>query len=157
MSLQVRKLIDSDIGACIKLFYDTIHAINTRDYSLEQVNTWAPDNIDINNQRWQLLLENISFVAELNKELVGFIDMTCSGYLDRLYVHKDYQGKGIATVLLHQVEKSAREKEISEISTEASITAKPFFESRGFDCCVEQKKSINGIQFINYLMKKKIA
>lgn len=157
MSLRVRKLIDTDIEACIELFHDTVRAINSRDYSLEQVKIWAPDNIDVNNQRWRLLLDNTSFVAELNNELVGFIDMACSGYLDRLYVHKDYQGKGIATVLLHQVEKSAREKEISEISTEASITAKPFFESRGFDCCVEKKKSINGIQFINYLMKKKIA
>lgn len=156
MSILIRKLKSDDIGKCIQLFHDTVHAVNSRDYSLEQVNAWAPDNIDANGASWQSLVNNISVVAELNNVLVGFIDMTPSGYLDRLYVHKDYQGKGIATALLSELIRQATSQEITDISTEASITAKPFFESNGFVTCEEQRKSFNGVQFINYLMKKKI-
>lgn len=156
MSLKVRRLVESDIEICIELFHDTVHAVNSRDYSLEQVTIWAPDYIDANGQRWRSLLTNISLVAELNNQLVGFIDITESGYLDRLYVHKDFQRNGIATSLFCQVEQKAKEKGISEISTEASITAKSFFEAIGFKVCEEQKKLFNDIQFINYLMKKKI-
>lgn len=31
-------------------------------------------------------------VAKFNDKVVSFSDLTHNGYLDRLYVHKDYQG-----------------------------------------------------------------
>jgi len=157
MTISVRALKEEDVKKCIELFHDTVHTINSKDYTLEQVDVWAPNYIDHNSTRWQSLLTNFSFVAEMNNKLVGFIDMTNSGYLDRLFVHKDFQGKGIATALLHQLEKRAKVKGISEISTEASITAKHFFEAKGFKVCEEQRKLFNGVTFINYLMKKKIC
>lgn len=81
-----------------KLFYDTVHEVNIRDYTAEQVNAWADGNIDL--AAWdKSFTEHYTVVAEENGVIVGFGDITEGGYLDRLYVHKDYQRKGIATAI----------------------------------------------------------
>lgn len=156
MSIKIRDLKREDIKSCINLFQKTVHSVNADDYSPEQLEVWAPKAIDPESDQWQSLLQNFSRVAELDNEIVGFIDMTKSGYLDRLYVHKDHQGKGIASRLLNKIEQLAKQQSISEITTEASITAKRFFESRGYQVVNEQQKEFKGMKFTNFLMKKKI-
>ena len=47
-----------------------------------------------------------------------------SGYLDRLYVRKDYQRQGIASAICDELERFADRK---TVTTHAFITAKPFF------------------------------
>ena len=61
-------------------------------------------------------------------KIVGFEDMNGNGYLDRLYVHKDYQGQGVASAICDELERFAAGK---TITTHASITAKPFFHHSG--------------------------
>ncbi|MEH7644376.1 GNAT family N-acetyltransferase, partial [Bacillus toyonensis] len=53
-----------------------------------------------------------------------------------------------------KLEKEAVNLGHGDIYTEASITAKSFFERKGFICIKEQKKQHNGQNFINYVMKK---
>lgn len=72
------------------------------------------------------------------------------GYLDRLYVHKDHQGIGIATALCEKLEASV---ESATVTTHASITARPFFEDRGYVV----KKEQQGILLTNYVMEKQIS
>ena len=52
-----------------------------------------------------------------------------SGYLDRLYVRKDYQRQGIASAICDELERFADRK---TVTTHAFITAKPFFLHRGY-------------------------
>lgn len=52
----------------------------------------------------------------------GYIDKT--GYLDRLYVHLDYQRKEIATAICNRLESAVSENIVAHVS----ITARPFFE-----------------------------
>lgn len=76
-----------------------------------------------------------------------------SGYLDRLYVHKDYQRQGIATAICDALEgASSAEKFV----THASITAKPFFEQRGYMALKEQQVERRGVLLTNYVMEKKL-
>ena len=44
--LQLRADITSDCEKLIKLFYQTVHIVNAKDYTKEQLNVWAPDNIN---------------------------------------------------------------------------------------------------------------
>lgn len=44
-----------------------------------------------------------TIIAVKNGEIVGFGDMDETGYLDRLYVHKDYQGQGIASAICDEL------------------------------------------------------
>ena len=83
--------------------------------------------------------------------LVGFGDMDQHGYLERLFVHKDYQRKGIATAICDRLEGIIGE---GKIITHASITAKPFFEKRGYRVVKQQQVQRQGISLINYIMVK---
>lgn len=76
------------------------------------------------------------------------------GYLDRLYVHKDYQGIGIATALCEELEASV---ESATVTTHASITARPFFEDRGYVVKKEQQVERQGILLTNYVMETQIS
>ncbi|ENJ6138740.1 GNAT family N-acetyltransferase [Bacillus cereus group sp. MYBK104-1] len=104
----------------------------------------------------QLFYETVHTInaKDYNGVIVGFGDYNEDHYVDRLFTHKDYQGKRIASYILQKLEQEAVNLEHREIYTEASITAKPFFESKGFICIKEQKKQHNGQVFTNYVMKK---
>ncbi len=72
-----------------ELFYNKVHSINAKDYAEEQLNVWATGRVDL--QEWNLsFLKHKTIVAIKNDEIVGFGDIDDSGYLDRLFVHKDY-------------------------------------------------------------------
>jgi len=98
----------------------------------------------------------MTYVAIRDGELVGFSDMDAGGYLDRLYVHKDVQKQGVATALLSKLEQEARKLGLSEIRTDASITAVPFFERHGF--CILQAQTVQrrGVDLVNYKMSKRL-
>lgn len=154
----IRKYEETDCLQLMELFIDTVHSINVKGYSEEEIEAWAPTNyIKLNYSRWKdSLKENYTFVATLNNKIVGFIDLSSTGYLDRLFVHKDYQNQGIASALLNQVLTLAKTLNLATITTEASIIARPFFEKYGFKILKKQKVERNSIYLINYLMVKKI-
>lgn len=88
--------------------------------------------------------------------MIGFGDMTETGFIDRLYVHKDYQRKGVASLLLKRLEEEARKLGIAELTMEASLLLKPLAERQGFEVVQEHKKVLRGVEFITYFMSKKL-
>lgn len=145
----VRKYRSEDCEELLRLFYGTVHAVNARDYTKEQLDAWATGKEDA--ARWDASLRaHYALVAEESGKIVGFGDIDKTGYLDRLYVHKDFQGRGIASALCDRLEKRAEGK----IVTHASVTAKPFFERRGYRAVREQRVERNGVFLTNYVMEK---
>lgn len=146
----IRNYKPEDCKYLAGLFYDTVHSVNAKDYTKEQLNAWATGNVDFD--KWnESLLEHTSVVAVENDIIVGFGDMDQTGYLDRLYVHRDYQNRGIATAICDRLETAIlAEKYV----THASITAKPFFERRGYRIIKEQQVEREGIRLTNYIMVK---
>lgn len=127
----IRHFKPSDTPELIQLFRDAVHTINIQHYAPEQVAVWAPEDID--QDKWlKSLAQNITFVAELDGIIIGFADMTHEGYLDRLYVHKNYQGRFIAFRLFKHIEQAARELGLTKITTDCSITARIPAERMGF-------------------------
>ncbi|WP_195237046.1 GNAT family N-acetyltransferase [Romboutsia sp. 1001285H_161024_C4] len=150
--MEIREYKSSDCDKIADLFYNTVHFINAKDYTQEQLNVWATGNVDI--YKWdKSFLNNYTLVAEENNMIIGFGDINNEGYLDRLYVHKDYQNMGIATALCDILEKHYP---VEHIITHSSITAKPFFEKRGYKVIKKQFVERNGIRLTNYIMKKYI-
>lgn len=152
----VRPYQSSDRLQVGTLFYDTVHTINLRDYTEEQLDVWAPA-ISKEGQFTRPLEKSYSYIAAIDGQIVGFADITSEGCLDRLYVHKNFQRQKIASKLVEALEAKARELSLSEITTESSITAKPFFIANGYTVKEENKKILRGATFINYKMFKKIA
>ena len=130
----IREYQSSDCEELTKLFYNTVHTVNAKDYTEEQLDAWATGQVDLN--KWdQSLREHYSIVAVENEMLVSFGDIDESGYLDHLFVHADYQGKGIGTMICNRLEQAVS----GNIITHASITARPFFEKRGYRVVKEQQ------------------
>jgi putative acetyltransferase len=151
--MRVRTYEIGDTQQIVKLFYDTVHEVNIRDYTQAQVDAWAPADIDIAS--WtKSLSSKFTFVAEENDRIAGFGELEANGHIDRFYCHKDFQGKGIGTQILEQIELQAQELRIKKLFTEASITAKLFFESKGFIVVKQQEVERRGQKFINFAMEK---
>lgn len=145
----IRDYQEKDCKELVDLFYQTVHTINTQDYTEEQVSAWATKNIDL--LKWNSSLqEHYTLVAIEGDIITGFGDIDRNGYLDRLYVHKDYQRKGIASALCDVLEDAVR----GEIVTHASITARPFFEKRSYVVVKEQQVERRGVMLTNYVMIK---
>lgn len=146
----VREYRTEDCQALAKLFYDTVHTVNAKDYSKEQLDVWASGRVDL--EAWdRSLREHFSFVAAEGETVVGFGDIDKTGYLDRLFVHRDYQKRGVATALCDRLEQAVQ----GTVVTHASITARPFFEKRGYRVVKEQQVERQGIVLTNFVMEKK--
>ena len=148
--MQIRRYTPADCPAMAALFYDTVHRVNCRDYTPEQLDVWATGQVDLESWNRSFLAHH-TLVAMKDGVLAGFGDMDSTGYLDRLYVHADYQGQGIATALCDALEKAVP----GPITTHASITAKPFFQGRGYRVVKAQQVQRQGILLTNYVMEKK--
>lgn len=149
--MELRGYRESDCLELTALFYDTVHRVNVKDYTEEQLDAWASGQVDL--KTWnRSLQEHFSVVAVEREILVGFGDIDRSGYLDRLYVHADHQGEGIGTKICDRLEQAVQ----GNIETHASITARPFFENRGYQVVKEQQVEKRGVFMTNYVMIKEI-
>lgn len=150
--MEIREYLPSDCNEMAELFHRTVHSVNIRDYTKEQIDAWASGDLglDVWNRSF---LEHDTLVAIAGSMIVGFGDMDKSGYLDRLFVHKDHQRKGIAEALCNQLESRNSSR---CFTTHASITAKPFFEKRGYQVIKEQSVERRGVFLKNYVMEKNI-
>lgn len=147
----IRQYKNEDCDTVAKLFYKTVHSVNAKDYTAEQLSAWA-NNADSLKIRRDYLLKQYTLIAEINGEIVGFGSIDKLGYLDLLFVHKDYQNQGVATALCNELEKG-----YSDIKTYASITAKSFFESRGYVVVNELESERFGVKLKNFQMQKENA
>lgn len=147
----IRQYKKEDCDLVSKLFYETVHSVNAKDYSSEQLSAWAKNADSLKFRRNDLLKQN-TLIAEINGVITGFGSIDNFGVLDLLFVHKDYQNLGVATALCDELE-----KDFSIIKTYSSITAKSFFESRGYTVVKSQEVERLGIKLKNYEMQKKNA
>ena len=149
--VQLRPYREGDCPALAALFTDTVHTVNAADYTPAQLDAWAPAaGPDL--QDWdQRFKDHITLVAEVEGRLAGFADLDpAAGYLDRLYVHKDLQGRGVATALCNALEEAAA----GPVVTHASVTARPFFARRGYRVLRAQQVERRGVTLANYVMEK---
>ena len=159
--MEIRPYKTEDIQEIAELFYQTVHTVNAADYTNEQLDAWTDGNIDLAawDRSFQAHMTLVAVVTPseaedkkvVQEQIAGFADMDSTGYLDRLYVHKDFQRGGIASALCDRLEEAV---DAEQFTTHASITAKPFFEKRGYRVIREQQVERKGILLTNYVMEK---
>ena len=148
MSLTVRPYRPSDCPILAELFYQTVHGVCGRDYTTQQLDAWDDGQVDL--VAWDASFQaHTTLVAEWDGMVAGFADLAGDGYLDRLYVHRDYQRRGIAAALCDGLP-GAR-------LTHASLTARPFFERRGWRVEREQQVERHGVKLTNFVMAREPA
>jgi len=137
------------------LFIGSVRKVASRDYDPDQIMAWAPDVLD--RDRWLARQgSRPTWVATISGEIAGFSDLEPDGHIDMMYVHADHQGRGVAKSLLLHIERVARVQGLGRLYTEASITARPFFERHGFGVISAQEVERRGQRLINYRMERRL-
>lgn len=150
----IRDYEAEDASEIVRLFYETVRSVNRAHYSEEQVAAWAPEIPD--PRRWHVRMSaRLTLVAQEEGEVIGFAELE-DGHLGMLYVRKDAVGRGVGERLYEAVEREALGRGLGRITTEASITARPFFERRGFRLVLEQTVRRRGVEMTNFVMEKDV-
>lgn len=154
--MHIRKYQPGEERALWRLFFDTIHNVNTRDYTAEQVQAWAPEKID--EHLWRVRIETMEpYVCVAGDEVVGYAGLLPSGYIDHFYVHHQWQGQGVGKLLYAAIETDAREQNLDELTADVSITARPFFTARGFTVVAQQEVTRGATVLTNFKMVKRLS
>ncbi len=153
MDVKIRQATLDDIPSITSLFRDTVVHINSKDYSDKQITVWSSAANDI--ETWTKQIETAYFiVAEFREEIVGFAYLTKGYYFEGLYVHKDFQHKGVGTNLMRIVESQVISEGFEIIKADVSKTALEFYDNQYYDVEKKQLKHFKGINFENYLVSK---
>lgn len=148
----LRHYTGADGQALAALFRETIYAACRDDYTGEQLTAWAAgaDDLALWDRSFQA---HIAMVAEDDSGIVGFGDITAAGYLDRLFVRRDRQGRGIGTALCDTLERSV----VADcIRADVSVMARPFFQGRGYVVARAQTAVRRGVALVNFRMEKRM-
>jgi putative acetyltransferase len=151
--MEIRLFHPQDAEQIARLFHETVREVNIKDYSSAQVSAWAPDDIFFRN--WAAVCSSrLTYVADDAGTIAGFGELELNGHIDCFYCHKNYQRQGVGSQICRAIEAKAIELGLKRLFTEASITAKPFFQRMGFAVLAAQQVSCRGEQFTNYAMEK---
>ncbi|HHH54015.1 MAG TPA: GNAT family N-acetyltransferase [Bacteroidetes bacterium] len=154
-SFVIRKGKLNDLPEMKNLFVNTITEICKSDYNKQQISIWTSSSE--NDKRWnEMITDQVVLIAEYENKIVGFISLENGNYIDFLYVHKDYQRKGIAKKLYSAIEKEALRQKQTKLSSDVSKTARPFFEKVGYEIVDKQIVIKKNVELTNYKMKKNV-
>ena len=151
--IDIRRATLVDLKEITSLFVETIKAVNKTDYTKEQIVEWIKSANDL--QRWEGIVRDQYFVvAELEHQIIGISSLDGDDYIDFMYVHKDFQKRGIAQCMYDHLEGVARDLGAQHLFSDVSITARPFFEKQNFVIIKQNQHERNGHILINYRMEK---
>lgn len=150
---EITSLNIEDCMRAAQLFYETVHSINVRDYTPEQIDAWAPNSTQHQTSIAEKLTSQTTIGVKECGILIGFGSLENST-IDMLYVHKDRQNQRIAQCILAELEQIAKDQGATSLATYASITALPFFKKAGYKVERENIVCRNGIKLTNFYMTK---
>jgi GNAT superfamily N-acetyltransferase len=128
MPIDVRRAAAGDSGAVYEVVLRAVRETNARDYPASVIDRLAaslPEKVA------SKLEEQRAYVAIVDGRIVG------TGSLDgqtvsSVFVHPDYQGRGVGAKLMDAIETAANAQSGSALTLQSSITAQAFYAKRGF-------------------------
>ncbi|MCP5418917.1 MAG: GNAT family N-acetyltransferase [Gammaproteobacteria bacterium] len=151
----IRRVEKKDIPAIARLFFDTVHTVNGRDYTPRQIQAWAP-KVQATSYWARRFRHRHTWVAQDRGVIVGFAQLETTGHIDCFYVHAQWQGRGVGASLLQRIVAESRRRGIARLYAEVSLTARRFFRKQGFLPLRRQTKGHRGRYFTQFPMHKRL-
>ncbi|GAB3074028.1 GNAT family N-acetyltransferase [Bordetella muralis] len=153
--MKIRRFRQGDEAALFRVYFTAIHDVAAGDYSSEQVEAWAPPDLDMD--LWANRIQGIQpFVVEIDGEIVGYADVQQDGYIDHFFVSGAHQRQGIGARLMARIHEEAESLGLTELTANVSKTAEPFFSLYGFRVIARRFPVIRGVTLQNALMRKEL-
>lgn len=156
MKAALRPFLPADAPVLAEIFRASIEELTGEDYSTAQQEAWAAaadDEADFAGR----LEGALTVVATIDGGPVGFASLKGGDEVDMLYVHPEAAGQGVATMLYDALEKLAQARGATRLAVNASDTALPFFERRGFQAQRRNTVVRAGEWLANTTMEKRLA
>lgn len=151
--MTIRNFEKGDEAALWQIFFSAIHETAGADYTPEQINAWAPEDVDL--AKWANRIRNISpLVAEQNGKIIGYADVQSNGYIDHFFVSPAFTRQGVGSLLMRKIHDTAIDHGTESLFADVSVTARPFFEKWEFGVEASQDVCIRGVTLNNFRMRK---
>lgn len=86
----------------------------------------------------------------VDSQIAGFLELDTDGHIDCAYVNPDFSRRGVMTRLVEYAKSVCFAMKLPRIYVEASICAKPLFQSQGFDVLSENIVMTEDVSLINF-------
>jgi putative acetyltransferase len=154
--LAMRPMLPTDVPFLAEIFRASIEELSADDYSEAQREAWA-SAADDEEEFGARLAGELTLVATIGGDAIGFAALADNTRLDMLYVHPVAAGQGAATMLCDALERLAVARGANELTVEASDTASGFFERRSYVPKTRNTVSLAGEWIANTTMVKPLA
>lgn len=153
LTATLRPMLPSDADAVAEIFREAILVGTAADYTEEQRIAWAGPKLD--PERWRDRIGiSVGLIAERGGKPVGCMTLMEGNHLDMAFVRPEATGTGVGGLLLSSLTMIARAGGARAITSDVSITARPFFERYGFKVVKDQVRIRRGVELPNFAMRK---
>ncbi len=153
---KLRPMLPADVPVLAAIFQASIEELTEDDYDGVQRNAWSAA-ADDEAAFGAKLQENLTLVATLQGAAVAFGSLEDNTKIDMLYVYPRVARQGIATLLCEALEKLAAARGATFLTVDASDTARPLFEMRGYEAQRRQTVALGDCWLGNTRMQKSLT
>jgi putative acetyltransferase len=155
MKPSLRPFLPADLPRLAAIFRASVEELTAEDYNESQQAAWAA--LADGDEFGERLAGDLTLVALLHGEVVGFASLHGQDHIRMLYVDPRVAGQGVATSLCDALEKLAAARGAAKLSADASDTARAFFEKRGYQPLHRETVDCFGEWLGNTAMEKRLA
>ena len=149
-------MLPADVPVLAAIFQASIEQLTEEDYDDAQRDAWSA-TADDEAAFGARLTNALTIVATIEGAPVGFVSLEGTSLIDMLYVYPPAARQGVGTLLCDAIEKLAAGRGGVQLAVDASDTARPFFEARGFEARHRETVELAGSWLGRTRMEKKLA
>jgi N-acetylglutamate synthase-like GNAT family acetyltransferase len=134
MDCTTRPACEEDADEISAVILRTLRETNSKDYSIEIIerveHSFSPSAV------LRLIGKRTVFVAAIGGRVVGTASLDGS-VVRTVFVAPDVQARGIGKLLMAEIERTARDRDISKLTVPSSLSAETFYKRLGFNAVRE--------------------
>ena len=152
----LRPYVAADLMPLRELFAQSVEELTQDDYDEEQRLAWI-SAVEDTQAFGKRLAAMLTLVVQVEGEYAGFAALKDNSHIDMLFVHPYFVGQGVGTTLADALERIATARGSKVITVDASETAEPFFEERGYTAFRRNSVPLDDQWLANTTMRKQLA
>ena len=151
----LRPYLAAEAPVLAAIFYASIEELAADDYTEAQQAAWAA--VAQEETFAARLADQLTIVATLDGEPVGFASLRGNDHIDMLHVHPIAARRGVASALVDALEKLAAARGATALTVDASDTAAPLFVRRGYSAERRNTVRVRGEWLGTTTMRKQLV